>query len=563
MAAKSSGNIVKYVRKREWSTNPTYRHRFEPFSKRIARISIDPLRTVRRYDHTDADITTAESYFKTSLEQWNDLNTSEIFTSFSREVAPLCNSLTQILHFESDIVDLIVKYIERRDALSLEPLLSLLGHLAHDLGVRFEAHFSRSVALVTSLASKHPNVEVIEWSFNSLAWLFKYLSRLIVLDLRPTYDLLAPLLGKQSQKPFVTRFAAEAFSFLIRKAAISQRKDFKPLKVALRHIFSDLSEANGSKGSRLYHEGIMTLLAEAMKSTGRDVHSKATTILKCALDLANTNLLLEDTICGVLIAMIHHTDALTFEPLMQTVLDYIHGMIKVRNSRGLKYGARFISILAGVRKGSRVGKWKDVLDTLVELVSASAQLNETESSDVLPTVLSCAAVAMQYSPLENVFPIARTVMASISTCSSPHQFLLFCSLFADLGEERFKIFILPSLSKLVSHFPERLLLTFWTGSSANTGDNRKTTYLSYFQRYNDKVVLQWLIIAMICCHARAIGKSRLWPLLLNSDHLFKRNHLKAKISSCYLQDVIHISIYSKFSHLGQTYNSRFSLACRR
>jgi hypothetical protein len=61
-----------------------------------------------------------------------------------------------------------------------------------------------------------------------------WLSRLLVPDLRPVFDLIAPLLGKQRQKAFVSRFAAEALSFLIRRAGAGHHRDQKPLQLILR-----------------------------------------------------------------------------------------------------------------------------------------------------------------------------------------------------------------------------------------------------------------------------------------------------------------------------------------
>ena len=167
-------------------TASTRRHQFESFSQRIAKLHIDPIRKVRRPNVDNDDSDTATSFFKTGLAYWRELNLSENFTEFVREVEKLCESLPQILHFQHRILDILERYIEKQDALSLEPLLSLLSHLAHDLGARFEQHFQRSLTLVTSIAAKHPDVEVIEWCFTYLAWLFKYLSRLLVTDLRPT-----------------------------------------------------------------------------------------------------------------------------------------------------------------------------------------------------------------------------------------------------------------------------------------------------------------------------------------------------------------------------------------
>lgn len=215
---------------------------------------IDPVRRVRR--HVD-DEETEKSFFHSSLESWVDLNLSTTFTEFSREAIPLSESLPHILHYKDELFELLVKYIDRRDALALEPLLSLLSQFAHDLGATFEPYFARSVTLLGSLVAKHADVSTIEWTFNCLAYLLKYLSRLLVPDLRPLFDILAPLLGREQQKTFITRFAAEALSFLLRKA-----KE-EPLRLIIRHVFEDLIKCGGNHGEKGYRQGLMNMFQES------------------------------------------------------------------------------------------------------------------------------------------------------------------------------------------------------------------------------------------------------------------------------------------------------------
>lgn len=113
-------------------------------------------------------------------------------------------------------------------------------------------------------------VNLLQWTFNCLAFLLKYLSRLLVPDLRPLFrfiptffysgtmlrvhSIFAPLLGKDKQKPFVVRFAAEALSFLIRKS-----KE-EPLRIFIQHVFKDLEE---NSGSAQYSQGLSSLFFES------------------------------------------------------------------------------------------------------------------------------------------------------------------------------------------------------------------------------------------------------------------------------------------------------------
>ncbi|KAK5009683.1 U3 snoRNP protein, partial [Cryomyces antarcticus] len=258
MSRGREGRPVKVIKPQKKSTKSgtasSRKFRFESFSKRISKLTIDPIRRARRNEvNTDGD-SEVSSYFKTAFEEWKDLNLSEQYTNFSREVAPLCESLTQVVYYQDRIMDILIGYIAKQDANSLKPLLDLLAHFAHDLQDRFDKHFERAVATICRVAADHADAEVIEWSFNCLAWLFKYLSRLLVPDLRPLYDLMAPMLGKTHQKPFITRFAAEAMSFLMRKAGAVYHRDHKPLDDILAHIMVDHEKEAAEHDVSLYQQ---------------------------------------------------------------------------------------------------------------------------------------------------------------------------------------------------------------------------------------------------------------------------------------------------------------------
>src|SRR5271163_1519917 len=210
MAASSPGtvSVVPTRIKKAAKTATTKAHRFEPFSKRISRLKIDPLHRVTRERPVEPDSTLSTSHFRSALNHWNEFKQSQNFTEFSRKVNLLSESLPQLLHHADTIHGLLVAYIEKRDELSLEPLLDLVAQFAHDLGQHFEEYFSQVVTVVISVAATHEAPEAIEWSFVCLTWIFKFLSKLLVPDLRPLLSILSPYLGKSRQKAFVARFAA-------------------------------------------------------------------------------------------------------------------------------------------------------------------------------------------------------------------------------------------------------------------------------------------------------------------------------------------------------------------
>ncbi|KAL2154516.1 hypothetical protein VTH82DRAFT_3192, partial [Thermothelomyces myriococcoides] len=264
MPSTTSGRIVKTSRGSK-KTPHQKNHRWESFSAKISKLhSLDPLRKVRRHDLEAEDLEATTSYLRNGLDRWAELNISKPYIAFKREINPLTESLAQILYHEDRIMDLLAEYIAKHEKEALEPLLDLVTAFAHDLGVRFEKHYPRALALIVDLASKMHDVEVIEWTFAALAFLFKYLSRLLVPDLRPTYDVVAPLMGKARSPGHIARFAAEAMSFLVKKAAAPSHKD-KALPLFVEHVRDDLEATVGQKQFELYSQGIMTMFAEAIK----------------------------------------------------------------------------------------------------------------------------------------------------------------------------------------------------------------------------------------------------------------------------------------------------------
>ncbi|KAI9775155.1 MAG: U3 snoRNP protein [Geoglossum umbratile] len=465
-------------------TESSRHHRFRSFSQRIAKLTIDPIRRVRRHDLETEDLSTATSYFKNSLEQWVDLNVSENFSRFAREVSPLCGSLPQLLYFEDRVIDLLLRYIEMKDSLSLEPLLSLLSHFAHDLGVRFEKYFSRTVTLVASLAAKHSDIEVIEWSFTCLAWLFKYLSRLLVSDLRPLFGIMAVLLGKERQKPFVTRFAAEAMSFLVRKAGAVHHKDISPLELLARHALRDLKRVTDSKSIMLYQAGLMELFSDAIKGVQRGIHSSGYTIFECLLEVTQSaggeeNRHAEDVVAGVLVSLIHHSDADTFNPILKLILRHAERLES--DSENLRYLTQLISTVVTVRKGSRISDWGPILSVAMKLLKALPTVRGDQSasnSDLAWRVFAVTAEVLQSSPIETVIPHIRPIMEEISEERHIHAFLPFCNYFAELGNERFRSIVLPYFEKYVDSSyrkntkliaPFRFVLSHWSQSENELG----------------------------------------------------------------------------------------------
>lgn len=460
MPSTMSGRIVK-SRKGKTGTPHQKNHRWESFTTKISKLhSLDPLRRVRRHDLDHEDLEATTSYFRNGLEKWIDLDISKGFTGFKREAMPLCESLPQILHFEDKIMDLLEKYISAQEKESLESLLELLTAFAHDLGPRFEKHYPRALLLITRIASSRQDAAVIEWTFTSLAFLFKYLSRLLVPDLRPTYDVLAPLLGKARNPPHIARFAAEAISFLIKKAAAPSHRETS-LPSIIEHAKKDLNATRGDRQYGLYYHGLMTMFAEAIKGQGYGAHTTGPTIFKALIiSVPDDECCTEqgdawsDLVCGIATSIVHHTDADGFSPVAQALYEQ-KTSDEACKDRPLRNGlyVRLLGTISGVRKGTRISDWAPLLaclrESLSDLCKDPSALNAAEPSAIWQHIMANTAVVWHAASMESLIPHITDLVKTLTRDPLMKWFIPFCSYFSDLDATRFRSLFLKDFQKCV------------------------------------------------------------------------------------------------------------------
>ncbi|KAI1204247.1 armadillo-type protein [Annulohypoxylon truncatum] len=465
MRSTQSGRIVK---SRKGNGTPHQKnHRWESFTAKISKLhSLDPLRKVRRHDLEVENLETTTSYFKNGMEKWADMNISKQFTLFRRDVRPYYDSLPQILHFQDKIMELLAKYISVHEKESLEPLLDLLTALAHDLGSRFEKHYPTALSLITGIASRPQDAAVVEWTFGCLAFLFKYLSKLLVSDIRPTFDALAPLLGKSRNPPHIARFAAEALSFLVKKAAAPANRE-KALPVLIEHVRKDLDTSRDSRQFGLYYHGLMTMFAEAIKGQGHNLHTSGTEIIKSLIAsvpsdecLSSDPVTWVDLVCGVLVSTIHHTTAETFEPIPELIIE-----TATKDEECSRYAlrnclyVRLLGTISGVRKGSRIINWSPILSCLLESLKALSKnptvLGDVDLSTVWQQLMVNVAIVWQQAPMDSVIPHITEFTAVMTRDPLMRWFIPFCSYFSDLDSTRFRSLLLKPFQKfIVTHWSE-------------------------------------------------------------------------------------------------------------
>ncbi|EXJ53711.1 uncharacterized protein A1O5_13067 [Cladophialophora psammophila CBS 110553] len=439
------------------ASTPANLHRFEPFTKRIARLKIDPVHTVEKRKPSNNENDPLQSFFHAALEEWAELNLSRTFTDFLSQAGPLCESLPQLLHHADAVFEILVDHIGKRDELALEPLLSLLTHLAHDLGQGFERYFSRTVQLIAEIAATHEKAEVVEWCFTCLAWIFKYLSKLLVHDLRPLLDIMTPYLS--SKKSYIVRFSAESLAFLLRKAAARFEKNraHTPLCLAIEHLLDRLTQEDGCKTLGSYQMGVTSLCVESVRGIDGQLHSCAVPLVRCLLYRffhPSKHERIWRAVESVLIALMHETKSAAFRPVLVDVLDVTMHFAMSKDVNQLALTLRLLLVVLATRRGSRVSSWADFIETFQAVVAAVQILNEDDYGFRAVVALFIASI-LQFAPMDQLLPFSQKLLDFAAERFSPQEFFTFSKICAELGKERFTDLVLPRLQQYIStHWSE-------------------------------------------------------------------------------------------------------------
>ncbi|KAK1906944.1 Small subunit processome component 20 like [Dissostichus eleginoides] len=228
-------------------------YKFLTFAERLANVNID---VIHRIDRTGSYAEEVETYFSEGLTKWKDLNLTEHFSAFLKEVSNQSQSFNLLVFHQKTIVESLKTHLAVKNSLASEPLLDLVVQLARDLQTDFYPHFPDFFILIASVLETK-DTEVLEWAFSCLSYLYKYLWRLMVKDMTKIYSLYSTLL--EHKKEHIRKFAAESFSFLMRKVP--------DLDGLLNHVFSDLQQHPDKA------EGAGQLLFEMCKSVRNLFHS--------------------------------------------------------------------------------------------------------------------------------------------------------------------------------------------------------------------------------------------------------------------------------------------------
>uniref|UniRef100_A0A673BJE7 UTP20 small subunit processome component n=1 Tax=Sphaeramia orbicularis TaxID=375764 RepID=A0A673BJE7_9TELE len=347
-------------------------YRFLTFSERLANVNID---VIHRIDRTGSYAEEVETYFSEGLTKWRDLNLTEHFTTFLKEVSNKSQSFNMLVFHQKTIVQSLKTHLAVKNSLAYQPLLDLVVQLARDLQTDFYPHFPDFFILITSLLDTK-DTEVLEWAFTCLSYLFKYLWRLMLKDMVNIYSLYSTLLAHK--KEHIRKFAAESFSFLMRKVS-------SDLDALLSHVFSDL-ETYPDKA-----EGTGQLLFDMCKGVRNMFHSCTATALSVALrKLGSTTSpgvslpwdTVRDALDHMAQAAASHVNKEHFLVMWETLQVWLDtmvlGVVEAKGEEAAQAAEqleRLLFILHSLvshRNGAKVTKPEAVCQTVLQLIQTSA-----------------------------------------------------------------------------------------------------------------------------------------------------------------------------------------------
>ncbi len=230
---------------------------------------MDVFRSLRGEDEDETGASINVSYFHRALsKQLQSSAQHDDFAAFHWEVARLCLTLPLLLHNRVKVVGLVMAWCHRADPFSREMIIRLIPELARDLqGVFFDSFPIVVEGLVQLLDPM--NVEALEEILTCLAFLLKLMRRTLLENMGTVFGFFQGLL--LHQKSYVREFAAQSFSFLLRKL---QPQKLSELLDSLWPLLDLEKHAEA---------GLATLLFQTMRGFSGRLHSQAPTVFAVML----------------------------------------------------------------------------------------------------------------------------------------------------------------------------------------------------------------------------------------------------------------------------------------
>uniref|UniRef100_A0A8C0NC01 UTP20 small subunit processome component n=1 Tax=Canis lupus familiaris TaxID=9615 RepID=A0A8C0NC01_CANLF len=105
-------------------TENTYR--FLTFAERLGNVNIDIIHRIDRTTNYDEEV---ETYFFEGLLKWRELNLTEHFGKFYKEVIDKCQSFNQLVYHQNEIVQSLKTHLQIKNSFAYQPLLDMYSTL--------------------------------------------------------------------------------------------------------------------------------------------------------------------------------------------------------------------------------------------------------------------------------------------------------------------------------------------------------------------------------------------------------------------------------------------------
>ncbi|KAF9352647.1 U3 snoRNP protein [Mortierella sp. AD094] len=434
------------------------RYKYQSFNARVNQLKI---KITRQVGLKESGVVATGSFFNDALEEWKELNLSAPFVRFGLDVKNYCQTLPQLLYHKEQVVDLLIKNLNEGNTLALEPILDLTTQLSKDLDEELFPYFDRILAAILPLV-EFRDVKVIEWAFNCIASLFKKYSAQLRTDLRPTFKLLAPFLGEDNaQKPYIRNFAAESFSYLIRKAPIDH------LKVILAYILSLLHDSPTEN----FVEGVAKLFFETIKLVGNQFqHRGVDVVLREVIRALKQENGVEATEKGMsenstfrtlrktLVLMVHYSTKEHFKGVCEMLLAELTASVDMaatlenaeRRWLNIAESLALINVCVSVRKGSRIDDFVKVYEKAIKVSTLALASDSKAPPLVIQEMMKLSSSLLAFSPLESVLFPGGLLLDSIYKHEDVSTVLAFSISLINLKWRHYTQILLPHIVKYCS-----------------------------------------------------------------------------------------------------------------
>eukprot|EP00051_Salpingoeca_urceolata_P018873 m.268959 g.268959 ORF g.268959 m.268959 type:complete len:2685 (-) comp19297_c0_seq5:68-8122(-) len=334
------------------------RFKFINFSEQLKRISIQATRRVGQVlDDVPED---GSSFFFQGIERWRELNITAHFQEFVRAVRGKAEDINLLVLHQDEVIGLVLEHLAVPGSLALEPLLDLTAQLARDLRGDFYPHFDSVFEAISRLLSpedqQHPvKSEVLQNGFTALTYCFKFLRKQLVKNLLTFFRKFLPMLGSE-HKVYVREFAAESFSYLLRKVPVEK------LEAHLVEMLECVSAAPTQELSTAFG----TLLFETVKNVQHQFQARTDQLLPMYLRLLSHSTDQGDEACcyvavkHAMSCMAEHTERKHGVVLWQGLLAHIKQLFQLLDRKDPQQQTCLcrvidvMGVLASWRRGDRI-----------------------------------------------------------------------------------------------------------------------------------------------------------------------------------------------------------------